>query len=116
MSNEVMACPLCGDSGFVKVATRCKPEGEWEARMKCEECGIELIKSGETEDAAITALLKAWNTRAERTCTMTKLEPPLLLEGWWSCSECGPVFPPCNDEIAVWVLQQCPHCGAKVVE
>lgn len=74
MSNEVMACPLCGDSGFVKVATRCKPEGEWEARMKCEECGIELIKSGETEDAAITALLKAWNTRAEREVGISKLQ------------------------------------------
>lgn len=33
MSNGVMACPLCGDSGFIKVATRCKPEGEWVARM-----------------------------------------------------------------------------------
>lgn len=74
MSNELKPCPFCGDSGFVKVATRCKPEGEWEARMKCEECGIELIKSGETEDAAITALLKAWNTRAEREVGISKFQ------------------------------------------
>lgn len=99
MSNEVMACPLCGDSGFIKVATRCKPEGEWEARMKCEECSIELIKSGETEDAAITALLKAWNTRAERTCKNRGSH--------MGCSECG------------WYLNEnaryCDGCGAKVV-
>lgn len=115
MSNEVMACPLCGDSGFVKVATRCKPEGEWEARMKCEECGIELIKSGETEDAAITALLKAWNTRAERTCKMEyEKSEPHIHEGKLTCSECGAwaMFPPYN-----WSeYNYCPYCGAKVVE
>ena len=102
MSNGVMACPLCGDSGFVKVATRCKPEGEWEARMKCEECGIELIKSGETEDAAITALLKAWNTRAERTCHV------VIEDECPTCSECGEDIDPS--------FTACPYCGAKVVE
>lgn len=52
----------------------------------------------------------------ERTCHMTKKGPEFVLAGWWECSECGPVYPPCNDEIAVWALQRCPRCGAKVVE
>lgn len=52
----------------------------------------------------------------ERTCTMTKKGPEFILAGWWECSECGPVYPPCNDEIAVWALQKCPRCGAKVVD
>ena len=52
----------------------------------------------------------------ERTCRMTKKGPEFVLAGWWECSECGPVYPPCNDEIAVWALQKCPRCGAKVVE
>lgn len=51
----------------------------------------------------------------ERTCRMTKKGPEFVLAGWWECSECGPVYPPCNDEIAVWALQKCPRCGAKVV-
>lgn len=82
-------------------------------QIGCADCGLWFPSESLMP---LDELIGRWNTRAERTCTMTKLEPPLLLEGWWSCSECGPVFPPCNDEIAVWVLQQCPHCGAKVVE
>lgn len=110
MSNGVRSCPLCGDSGFVKVATRCKPEGEWEARMKCEECGIELIKSGETEDAAITELLKAWNTRAERTCK------PLYFEYGEGarCSECRRRLH--YDEHTERDYPPYCGCGAKVVE
>lgn len=52
----------------------------------------------------------------ERTCRMTKIGGDRVLAGWWECSECGPVYPPCKDEIAKWALRKCPHCGAKVVE
>ena len=65
----------------------------------CPECGGAFRK----EDAT------------ERTCRMTKKGPEFVLAGWWECSECGPVYPPCNDEIAVWALQKCPRCGAKVI-
>lgn len=110
MSNGVRSCPLCGDSGFVKVATRCNPEGEWEARMKCEECGIELIKSGETEDAAITELLKAWNTRAERTCHLERIPyEPGEYEGM-RCSVCK------TTDLDMGEGPYCSVCGAKVVE
>lgn len=51
----------------------------------------------------------------ERTCRMTKKGPESVLAGWWKCSECGPVCPPCNDEIALWALQKCPRCGARVM-
>ena len=52
----------------------------------------------------------------ERTCRMKKKESKYVLSGWWECDECGIVYPPCNEEIALWALQYCPHCGAKVVE
>lgn len=52
----------------------------------------------------------------ERTCRMTKIGGDRVLAGWWECSECGPVYPPCKDEIAEWSLRKCPHCGAKVVD
>ena len=52
----------------------------------------------------------------ERTCRMTKKGPEFVMAGWRECSECGPVYPPCNDEIAVWALQKCPHCGARVID
>lgn len=77
----------------------------------CYECSAQVY-GFDTEEEAI----EAWNTRAERTCRMTKKGHEFVLAGWWECSECGPVYPPCNDEIAVWALQKCPRCGAKVVE
>lgn len=52
----------------------------------------------------------------ERTCSMTKNGRDKVLAGWWECSECGPVFPPCTDEVARWALRYCPRCGARVVE
>ena len=52
----------------------------------------------------------------ERTCQMKKKEPGYILSGWWECDKCGIVYPPCKEEIALWALQYCPHCGAKVVE
>lgn len=52
----------------------------------------------------------------ERTCRMTKIGGDKVLAGWWKCSECGPVYPPCKDEIANWALQRCPRCGAKVIK
>lgn len=52
----------------------------------------------------------------ERTCKMTKVGPEYFLGGWWECSECGPVYPPCNDEYSTWALQYCPRCGARLVE
>lgn len=52
----------------------------------------------------------------ERTCHMTKKDRNKVLADWWECSECGPVYPPCNDEVARWALQYCPRCGARVVE
>ena len=52
----------------------------------------------------------------ERKCKMKKKESKYVLSGWWECSECGIVYPPCNEEIALWALQYCPHCAAKAVK
>lgn len=105
----VKHCPLCGDNGFVKASTRRKPSGEWDARMKCEECGIELVCSGATEDDALTAVLVKWNTRSERTCVLEDIpyEP-----GRWEgvrCSSCG-----VTDEDTDLTGNYCTNCGARI--
>lgn len=53
---------------------------------------------------------------ADRTCRMNKKESKYVLSGWWECNECGIVYPPCNEEIALWALQYCQRYGAKVVQ
>ena len=64
----------------------------------------------------MTRLADLIEPEPERTCRMNKKESKYVLSGWWECSECGVVYPPCNEKIALWALQYCPHCGAKVVQ
>lgn len=71
---ELKPCPKCGEKGFVKAATRQMPDCDWEARLKCEECGNGLICFGRTEEDALTAVLKAWNTCALREVGISKLQ------------------------------------------
>ena len=82
----------------------------------CEACGCDWGQDWQDMDLNYR-LADLIEPEPERTCRMTQYGPEYVLEGWWHCSECeGPVYPPCNEEIAVWALQRCPRCGAKVVE
>lgn len=50
------------------------------------------------------------------TCRMERVTSEgALLEGWLICSECGPVYPPCNAAVQNGV-RFCPYCGRKVVK
>jgi len=51
----------------------------------------------------------------ERTCRITRIGGDAIAAGWYVCSDCGMVYPPCNDDVAVWALRYCPHCGARVM-
>lgn len=121
---ELKPCPFCG--GDVELSTYNNGEGyviecknhEWSRQLShaSDIAGdIDMVSWGLGDDAR-NALIEAWNTRAERTCKMTKKGPEYVLGGWFECSECGVVYPPCNDDISAWALQYCPRCGAKVVE
>ena len=109
--NELKQCPFCGGeaelnesaSGFPYFSIWCKNEHCF--------AGAVQVRDFDKE-----RLVNSWNTRADRTCRMNMKEPEYVLSGWWECDKCGVVYPPCNEEIAKWALQYCPHCGAKVVE
>ena len=76
----------------------------------------ELDAASGTAEDIMRRLADLIEPEPERTCHMTKYDPEYVLDGWWACSECGPVYPPCNEDIAVWALQYCPHCGARLVD
>lgn len=86
----------------------------WEAADIVERDGRFYIKI--TFGTRLKEIADQIERETERTCHMTKKGQEFILEGWWQCSECGIVYPPCNEEIARWALQYCPRCGAKVVE
>lgn len=99
---ELKPCPFCGGEAELVID---EPFRGF-TFVECHECGARGSISKERE------AIKAWNTRAERTCR-NLYEP-----GLFKCSECGafsmqkivyrdgtPATPKC-----------CPWCGAKVVE
>ena len=69
------------------------------------------------EQAAIEAWesIKAWNSRAERTCKW-ELEHSGTLYDKWRCSKCGYLFvePRCDQGYTDLEPNYCPNCGRKV--
>lgn len=95
-------CPFYGGAAEIVHARnyyawcdKCETRGDWYS----------------TEAEAI----KAWNTRAERTCHKKKhlnltIGDNFLTQSGWDCSECGGRL-----DLPVWTFY-CPTCGAKVVD
>ena len=112
MRSELKPCPFCGGEDLdVHVGASFGRLHE-NVTITCNDC-IGSIYGG-TEQRAIAA----WNTRAERTCTV-KPHGYLIINGedsdmrCWSCSECAYGW-----HISDYDKQfsYCPNCGAEVVE
>ncbi len=120
--SELKPCPFCG--GKVSIETyenpmpytndtgktlwRDEPEGyviecknhKW-SNSKHPLAGDLALYSWDTSEESKSALIEAWNTRAERTCHIViEDECPV-------CSACGEDIDPS--------FAACPYCGAKVV-
>ena len=112
--NELKPCPFCGDvytagvEGHVKVTETARSGPRY--GVACFSCGGR-IHFFETETEAIAA----WNTRAERTCSLpeTRIDHGSIeyngTTSWRLCSECG-------EEVLAYPATFCPNCGAKVVD
>ena len=113
---ELKPCPCCGPKSFITPSTKCDPQAGkhcWTAELRCHECGLNISRTAATEKEALHEVIKAWNTRAERTC---QTKP--VIGGGWFCSHCG-VFVdrhPMANATDRLEARYCPNCGAKVVE
>lgn len=110
---ELKPCPFCG--GVANIIDHHNDDGTVSVGCDNDTClgfsGLGWLYS--TEAAAV----RAWNTRAERTCRIENTN------GEWRCSCCGEAVgsddPWCEsftngNAIEMW--NYCPNCGAKVVE
>ena len=115
MTRELKPCPFCGGEGKLKVADGILDDFTmfycYCPNGKCIAGGTDWFKSREEA-------IEAWNTRAERTCTMHKtLTEPSTLEHMqeYECSECGGLT-------NARVLNErdepryCARCGARITE
>ena len=115
MSEKLKCCPLCGG---VATVHEYKYKTAHNFTVYCEDCGL-ATQWYDTEAEAV----KAWNTRAERTChyvfTTNYALPDDPQEDYradyYMCDKCGYWVPDFRweDEDG---YAYCPNCGAKVVE
>lgn len=114
MTNELKPCPFCGgEAEFYPAA--CIEQGWYIATVQCVSCAAQVCsKPGldRTEQEANDSAIKAWNTRAERTCKMVFNQ----LAGMMQCSECGEYSLLGSWQKKHGGLNYCSRCGAKVVE
>ena len=98
--SELLRCPFCGSEAEIvtlNMLAEHSPVG-----VGCSSCAAILgeysdYKRFNTEAEAIAA----WNTRAERTCELSR---------YGYCSECGTWI-----KDATYTPNYCPNCGAKVI-
>lgn len=121
---EIKPCPCCGPKSFIAPSATCyAQEGPqpWSAELRCEECGLSISRSAATDEEALSEAIKAWNTRAERTCKPYVFMDDQITESiqrWLGECDCGAILGEGTDEYAVSLCfpNYCPNCGAKVVE
>lgn len=125
--SELLFCPFCG--GEAEILTAESMNGGYLFGIMCNDCRsrgdvydteAEAIAAWNSradyhgyEQAAIEAWesIKAWNSRAERTCHW---EYPQSVNGWVGymvCSSCGEKY----DETVADLANYCPNCGARRV-
>ena len=104
MSEELRECPHCGATRGLYTLDEygglCVDD-DLIAQIFCDNC-----KSAFENESANNGkeLIEAWNTRAERTCSLRSRYTSLYC---YECSECGKGMKP------EWAY--CPRCGAKVM-
>lgn len=125
---ELKPCPCCGPKAFIAPSTTRYTQGgvySCSAELRGYECGLSIARSAATEKVALNKAIEAWNTRAERTCEIARVETGEPAE--YDCDEVLWHCASCHEEVAIYAYNEngdtwadkpafCPNCGAKVVE
>lgn len=103
--NELKRCPFCGGEAELK-RYEC---GDWQIicyhKVGC--IMREDLENGYFEDADLQTIIRAWNSRAERTCIREKRGVKMDGSPRLRCSLCG-------YGIGDKRFNYCPNCGARI--
>lgn len=98
MSETLKPCPFCGGEVFMSVSDYGDTH-YWRVHCNGGKCPFYVSAVFYTEAEAV----KAWNTRAERTCRNSADAPSIF-----RCSECQLA----EFDFGKW--NYCPNCGARI--
>ena len=110
MSEELRECPHCGATRGLYTLDEygglCA-DNDLITQIFCDNC-----KSAFENERANNGkeLIEAWNTRADRICSIEDVTSGYTETNWGKCSRCGEKFPYQSNVVA------CPCCGAKVIK
>ena len=104
---ELKPCPFCGGEAILLEDWK---DGNFIVGCANNDCIARLsgIPSFDNAEQAV----KAWNTRAERTCKKRNHDTDNYYMRCCSCSLCNSGW---FEDIYDKPFSYCPHCGAKVV-
>lgn len=110
MCDGILSCPFCGGDNLF-VDTELDYEMRYVTCLDCDAFGPVASKLPNLREP-FDGPIDAWNTRTERTCTLTDKRWDNGACVWGvECSECGTRFE--HETGGCW--RYCPSCGAKVV-
>lgn len=124
-------CPFCGSDDLISsVDTKPGIDGMYDASVGCIECDVTMYGYGKTREEARLDVVKMWNKRHINKCeNIGDKNNPLHESDQFVCSNCGfhledwaEVY--YDDDWGFnteptyydYVMEHCPHCGAKVVD
>ena len=109
---KIKPCPCC--NGGIACSTCHATADMRKARLRCDECGLEIVKVGVSDSDAILKAAQTWHARWERTCHVLPYAPDYSQGAFdkdGRCSERGHIgyFKSGN-------YKHCPDCGAEVAD
>lgn len=109
MSSELLPCPFCGSKAEMYI-NYAWSHSAYTILCSNSLCAVCPMVECDTEEEVV----KAWNTRVEKTCVMKSIKHGPLYDVF-QCTNCGTEFAERNTEDYI-DYEYCKVCGAKVVE
>ena len=107
--DKLKPCPFCGGEAVLRHESFCGYDSQLVECTNRKKCGAKVEPVTDVPEVAI----KAWNTRAERTCKRVATAAKIPIDPYGLNLKTRHICSECSTEILPW-FRYCEFCGAKV--